>query len=131
MPTPGREVIFYVYDENNVARAVGEQTGLQISHSAATTEVGHKLSATKVTLTSSISSTITCDALAAYGDVAQELIEQAFRDRNPIYALERSEGVDRWKYKVLCTSLQKNSPEEGAATWNAVFQVSGDPVKLY
>jgi hypothetical protein len=116
---------------NNNPKAVGEQTGLQISHAAATTEVGHKLSKTKTVLTSSITTTITCDALALYGDVGQELIEQALRDRGVVIALERSEGVDRWKYRLFCTGLTKNFPNEGSSTWNATFAVDGDPVKLY
>jgi hypothetical protein len=131
MPTPGREVIFYVYDTNNNPRAVGEQTGMSISHTASTTEVGHKLSATKTVMTSSITTTITCDALAFYGDVGQELVEQALRERGVIIALERAEGVDRWRYRLFCTSLNKNFPEEGSATWTANFTVDGDPTKLY
>jgi hypothetical protein len=131
MPTPGREVIFYVYDANNTPRAIGEQTGLSIAHSASTTEIGHKLSASKIVLASSISTTITCDALALYGDTGQELVESAFRDRSDMIALERGEGIDRWKYKVVCTALSKNFPEEGSSTWSGTFQVTGDPIKLY
>lgn len=131
MPAPGRELILYGYDTGGNLRAIGEQTNFAISSSAATTEFGHKLSASKVVLTSSVSHTITCDAGLVYGDPGQTVIETAFAERNPVQLLLRGEGVDRYRYNAMVTSLNITAPEEGAATFQATLQTTGDPIKLY
>lgn len=132
MAIAGRDYILYVNDPNITPpwRAVAGQGDMTYAATASTTEVGNKLSSVKSVLTSSISIQLTLSAILIFGSLEQDLLEQAFFQRARIKLREYFEGNSIREYQVYVTSLNKNMPEEGAATWQINMTVDGTPLDL-
>lgn len=129
MATGGRNVIVYVLRSGNW-EPVAEQTDYSIQFQASTTTVGHKLSSFKSVLASSLEGTGTLNALWVPSNVQQKALEQALFSNQKIQLREYFEGNVKVQFTAIMTSLNKNYPEEGAATWSMGFTVDGDVLVL-